>query len=92
MHQDIQTSADGSEATLDAGRILLSKQRGYRSFWVGSDTTSAVIDYLIEERADEDEAALFVTMHGTRITTSAINAAVAKWCKSAGVEPIGCFR
>ena len=86
------TSADGSEVRLGTGEILLSKQARCRSFWVGSDSVNAVADYLAKDRAADDEPALFVTKQGQRISTLAIRSAVASWCKSAGIEPIGCHR
>jgi integrase len=84
--------ADGSEVRLGTGEVLLSPQRRYRSFWIESDVVNAVADYLTKDRAEDDEPALLVTKQGKRINTSATSTVVAKWCKSAGIEPLGCHR
>jgi site-specific recombinase XerC len=86
------TSEDNSKVTLGTGEVLLSKQARCRSFWVGPDSVTAVAEYLAKDRAEDDEPALFVTKQGKRVTTAAISATVARCCKGAGIELIGCFR
>jgi site-specific recombinase XerC len=92
IRQGTSTLADGSEVRLGTGEVLLSPQRRYRSFWIESDVVNAVADYLTKDRAEDDEPALLVTKQGKRINTSATSTVVAKWCKSAGIEPLGCHR
>jgi len=71
---------------------VVSKHARFRPFWIGSDGVTAVAEYLAKDRAEDTEPALFVTAQGKRISTSAISATVAGWCKSAGIEPILCHR
>jgi site-specific recombinase XerD len=88
----INTSADGSEVSLGKGEVVVSKQASFRSFWIGSDSVTAVAEYLAKDRAEDAEPALFVTKRGKRVTTKAVSSAVARWCSIAGIEPIMCYQ
>lgn len=81
-------SRDGTWGKYYGSGEVIGKGRKCRKIIVGPAALNAVAAYVKECRSADDNAALFLSSRGTRMSCRAIQERVSKWCKQLGLSHI----